>query len=76
MEKLLTRKEVEHIIGLKRSTIYDWMRSGRFPRPMRLGPKAVRWRQSDITTWMEELRRSNGDESPHRKGPRRGPKSR
>ena len=40
-EKLLRRPEVEAITGLSCSAIYAKMASGDFPRPMRLGPRAV-----------------------------------
>jgi prophage regulatory protein len=54
-ERLLRRKEVERLTGLSRSSIYAWMKDGRFPRPVRLGPRAVAWRQSDITAWFDGL---------------------
>ena len=40
---LIRRKEVERLTGLSRSTIYAWMRQGRFPQSVRLGPRTVRW---------------------------------
>ena len=46
--KLLTRQQIEEITGLTRSTIYRLMRSGQFPEPIRIGPRAVRWPQSEI----------------------------
>jgi predicted DNA-binding transcriptional regulator AlpA len=29
--------------------------TGRFPRPVRVGRRAVRWRTSDLDTWLESL---------------------
>ena len=40
---------------MTRSSIYRLMDSGDFPRPVRVGPAAVRWRESDITGWLESL---------------------
>ena len=40
---------------MTRSSIYRLMDSGDFPRPVRVGPTAVRWRESDITGWLESL---------------------
>ena len=51
--KILRRKDVEEIVGLSRSTIYKLMSTGAFPRPIRLGPRAVGWRLSDIEAWIE-----------------------
>lgn len=52
-EKHLRRPEVEAITGLSRSTLYDMMNRGEFPRPVRLTRKAVGWPESKITEWLE-----------------------
>ena len=52
-EYLIDRTEVEQRVGLTRSSIYDAMRKGNFPLPLKVGPKAVRWRTSDIEAWVE-----------------------
>ena len=49
--RMLRRREVEARTGLARSTIYDWIRSGHFPRPISLGSRAVRWQEHDIEQW-------------------------
>jgi prophage regulatory protein len=36
------------ITGLGCSTIYRWIAEGSFPAPVRLGPRAVAWRWSDL----------------------------
>ena len=41
--RLLRRPEVEAKVALARSSIYRLMRSGAFPEPLRIGPRAVRW---------------------------------
>lgn len=50
--KHLRRKAVEEITGLSRSTIYDMMSKGLFPRPVRLTAKAVAWPESAIAAWL------------------------
>jgi prophage regulatory protein len=52
-EKLLRRPEVEARTGLSRSTLYDWMKRGEFPQPVKLGARLVAWRESDVTEWLE-----------------------
>jgi prophage regulatory protein len=52
-EKLLRRPEVEARTGLSRSTLYDWMKRGEFPQPVKLGTRLVAWRESDIDDWLE-----------------------
>jgi prophage regulatory protein len=52
-ERLIRRPEVEARTGLSRSTIYDWMKRGEFPQPVKLGARLVAWRESDVTEWLE-----------------------
>mgnify|MGYP000114158309 FL=1 len=52
-EKLLRRPAVEDLTGLSRSTLYDWMKRGEFPQPVKLGSRIVAWRESDVTAWLE-----------------------
>jgi prophage regulatory protein len=40
------------LLGVGRSTIYEWIKDGRFPAPVRLGPKAVGFRADDIHAWI------------------------
>ena len=51
--RLLRRPEVEARTGLSRSTLYDWMKRGDFPQPVKLGTRLVAWRESDVTAWLE-----------------------
>lgn len=61
MDRLLTRREVENICSLKRSAIYKGMRAGTFPIAVKVGPKAVRWRLSDIEDWLESRPLATGE---------------
>ena len=38
--------------GLARSTVYKWISRGQFPRPVKLGARAVGWHRSDIEAWI------------------------
>ena len=60
-DRLLPRAEVERRVGLGRSAIYRMMRAGEFPAPLQIGPKTVRWRESEIAAWVDGLPRSHGD---------------
>ncbi len=51
--KILRRPAVETITGLSRSTIYQNMQTGKFPKPIRLGAKAVGWLESEVHQWIE-----------------------
>jgi prophage regulatory protein len=38
--------------GLSRSTIYDYIARGLFPRQRRLGPRRVGWLASEVRAWI------------------------
>ena len=53
MSRFLRRRSVEDRTGLSRSTIYLFIQDGTFPRPVRIGGRAVAWLESDIDAWIE-----------------------
>ena len=62
-EILLTRREVESIVKLSRASIYNLMRRDMFPVPIKIGPQAVRWKQSEIVAWLESRPRATGNQA-------------
>ena len=56
---IIRRPEVEARTGLSRSTIYAGMSKGIFPEAVRLGPRAVGWREADIAHWLDGLKLRN-----------------
>ncbi|NOC90613.1 AlpA family transcriptional regulator [Ruegeria sp. HKCCD6604] len=52
-DKIYRRPDVESLVGLSRSTIYAMIADGSFPKPIKLGKRAVGWRQSDVLTWLD-----------------------
>ncbi|MCY3706212.1 MAG: AlpA family transcriptional regulator [Gammaproteobacteria bacterium] len=52
--RLLRISEVEARTGLSRSTIYEWSADGRFPPPVRLGDRVVRWVEAEVEAWLRE----------------------
>jgi len=53
MKKLLRLREVEALAAIGHSKIYRLLAMGRFPRPVRIGGRTVRWRSTDIDAWVE-----------------------
>ena len=51
---ILRRRQVEARTGLSRSTIYQRVSEGTFPKPICLGARAVGWIESEIDTWLHE----------------------
>lgn len=53
--KILRLPEVMSATGLSRSTIYAYVANERFPKPIKLGPRAVGWLVIDIEEWINGL---------------------
>lgn len=51
--RLLRKSEVLRLCALSRSTLYAQIKAGEFPRPVRLGPRAVAWREKEIRDWIQ-----------------------
>lgn len=49
---LIRRKEVERLTALSRSRIYDLMKQGAFPKPVRLGAMSVAWPENLVREWI------------------------
>jgi predicted DNA-binding transcriptional regulator AlpA len=54
--RLLNKRVVADILGLHEGTVMRLVREGKFPKPLRTGNvgSAVRWREHDVTVWIEE----------------------
>jgi len=64
---ILRRPQVEQRTGLSRSTLYQYMKDGDFPKPVLLGSRAVGWVESDISDWIAarvKAARAGGAPSP------------
>ena len=66
--KLLRREEVEERFGVSRSRIYYEMRAVRFPEPVKIGQRAVRWRVSDLDKWDRNRPVAHGEVGPPEPG--------
>ncbi len=54
-ERFLREKEVCHMIGVSRSTIWRWEKAGKFPsRHLLYGSIAI-WKYSEVAAWCESI---------------------
>jgi prophage regulatory protein len=51
---ILRLPEVKKRTGLSRSAVYLKIKQGQFPRPVKLGTKAVGWLEAEIQAWLEQ----------------------
>lgn len=55
LEAILRFRRVHARTGIPRSTLYDMMRDGRFPRPISLGGgRTVGWLSSEVDQWIAD----------------------
>lgn len=55
---ILRLPQVIQLVGLRRTTIYEMMEKGIFPRSISLGARAIGWRVGDIRRWLEARRKT------------------
>jgi prophage regulatory protein len=58
-EQLLRLPEVRAKLGLSRSAIYRLVAAGKFPQPLKLTPRTIAWRLSELDSWIEAQPRSS-----------------
>ena len=56
--KVLRLPEVMEKTGIRRSSIYAWMKDGRFPKQIKMGLRASGWIEQEVDEWIE--RRASG----------------
>lgn len=39
-------------LPIGKSTVWAWVKAGKFPQPIKLSPTVTVWRNSDIHTWL------------------------
>ena len=49
----LRDKQVLAFVPVCRATLWSWTKEGRFPKPVKLGPRTTAWRAEDVREWME-----------------------
>lgn len=55
---LLRLPAVVSLIGYQRSTIYQLIKNGTFPRPVKLGARASAWKSQEIQAWIDSRQRA------------------
>ncbi len=55
----LREKQVRKLIPVAHSTLWAWVRSGKFPAPLKLSDRITVWRNSDVQAFIKQ----NGGEA-------------
>ena len=53
--QLLTAQEVADKLRTTPSNLYRKIKAGKFPAPIQLSIRCVRWRESDVVEWLNNL---------------------
>ena len=54
-KRLLRINQVLALVPVGRSSWWEGCRTGRYPKPIKLGPRTTVWRAEDIATFIENL---------------------
>nr|WP_298325371.1 AlpA family transcriptional regulator [Asticcacaulis sp.] len=52
--RIVRLPEVKTLTGLSRSTVYERIREGGFPKPVGLGGRNVGWVEREVIAWIED----------------------
>lgn len=51
--RIIRLPDVISMVGLKRTAIYDKIKEGEFPKPVKLGSRASGWVAGEVQEWVE-----------------------
>jgi prophage regulatory protein len=58
---LIRKPQLLELLGVSAATVDRMVRSGAFPAPIRIGRRAIAWRESDIAAWIENRSLAGAD---------------
>ena len=41
------------VVPVSAATLWRWVRLGKFPKPMKVGPNTTAWRVADVRQWLQ-----------------------
>ena len=54
-DQLIRMSQVISLVGLKRSWIYQMIKEGKFPRPIKIGTRTSVWTLSSVAAWIQKI---------------------
>ena len=60
-KRLLRINQVLALVPVGRSSWWEGCRTGRYPKPVKLGPRTTAWRAEDIAVFIESLGKQGAD---------------
>lgn len=53
-DRLIRLHEVLHLTGMGKSSVYDLMKKGQFPKNIRFNARMSVWKESDVLAWIQQ----------------------
>lgn len=53
-DQILRLPQVQQVTGLSKSSIYAFVKEGKFPPPVQLSARAVGWSSSSVQEWIRQ----------------------
>lgn len=60
-KRLIRKPEVLSCTGLSNTTLYDLVKQGLFPSPVRLTTRSVAWKEDEVDQWIAERPVARGE---------------
>jgi len=51
----LREKKVRQLVPVAHSTLWTWVRDGKFPAPLKLSDRVTVWRSADVNHFIEKM---------------------
>lgn len=74
-ERFLPWSHVRELAGFSRTTAWRLQQAGEFPKPVRISPGRVGWRQSELDAWQASRSSQSMPAPPMPRSPGRRPKA-
>ena len=53
-ERWIRLPELSMLIGVRKSTIWKWVKEGKIPQPLKLSARVTVWRLSEVKAFMDD----------------------
>ena len=63
IKRIYRLPDVMNLTGLSRSSIYLRVSTNEFPKPIKIGRRAVGWTEDSISTWQSTIMEANNESS-------------
>lgn len=55
MKRLVRLKEVTEVTALAKSTVWKYVKEGKFPKPYKISKQVTVWNSEDVEAWMDDV---------------------